>query len=127
MPLGSQVHAGSELVGDAGQTMQKIMQSVQRVTDLMSEISAATVQQSSGIDLINQAAAEIEGVTRQNARLVKETALAASSLQLQSQQLAESVAVFKVSDAGDIQAEALLPENGRNDGAMVVPGAYLTC
>ncbi|WP_233808782.1 methyl-accepting chemotaxis protein [Paraburkholderia sp. HP33-1] len=90
------VQAGSELVGKAGQTMQQIMQSVQRVTDLMREISRATTDQSNGIDLINQTAAEIEGVTRQNATLVNETAQAASSLQEQSEQLAELVAVFKV-------------------------------
>jgi methyl-accepting chemotaxis protein len=101
----SEVHAGSELVGAAGKTMQEIMQSVRRVTDLMSEISAATAEQSSGIDQINQAAAEIEEGTRQNARLVKETADAASSLQQQSEQLAELVAVFKVSTVELVQTK----------------------
>jgi methyl-accepting chemotaxis protein len=90
------VQAGSELAGKAGQTMQEIMQSVQRVTDLMREISNATTEQSNGIDSINQTAAEIEGVTRQNTTLVRETAQAAGGLQQQSEQLAELVAVFKV-------------------------------
>ncbi|ADG18142.1 methyl-accepting chemotaxis sensory transducer [Paraburkholderia atlantica] len=92
----AQVQAGSELAGEAGQTMQEILQSVQRVTDLMREIRSATTEQSNGIDLINQTAAEIEGVTRQNATLVKETAQAANSLQQQSEQLADLVALFKV-------------------------------
>ncbi|MBB5497613.1 methyl-accepting chemotaxis protein [Paraburkholderia sp. MM5384-R2] len=92
-----QVQAGSELAAKAGQTMEEITQSVQRMTDLIREISSATAEQSNGIDLINQTAAEIETVTRQNTTLVKETAQAASSLQRQSEQLAELVAVFKVS------------------------------
>lgn len=95
----SQIQAGSELVAVTGKTMQEIMQSVQRVTGVMGEISGATAEQSVGIDQINQAASEIEGVTRQNAQLVKDASDAAGSLREQSQLLAEMVAVFKLGDS----------------------------
>ena len=91
-----QVDAGNRLVADAGKTMDDILRSVHTVTGLMSEISAASAEQSSGIDQINLAANEVERVTRQNADLVKDTAEAAASMQRQTQQLTEMMSVFKV-------------------------------
>ena len=93
------VDAGSKLVGEAGNTMAEIVASVQRVTDIMAEISLATQEQSSGIDQINQAIGQMDQVTQQNAALVEEAAAAAESLQEQSGQLAEVVSVFKLDGA----------------------------
>ncbi|APA68079.1 methyl-accepting chemotaxis protein [Janthinobacterium sp. 1_2014MBL_MicDiv] len=90
------VDAGSKLVAEAGSTMAEIVSSVQRVTDIMAEISLATQEQSSGIDQINQAIGQMDQVTQQNAALVEEAAAAAESLQEQSGQLAGVVSVFKL-------------------------------
>ena len=93
------VDAGSKLVAEAGNTMAEIVASVQRVTDIMAEISLATQEQSSGIDQINQAIGQMDQVTQQNAALVEEAAAAAESLQEQSGQLAGVVSVFKLDGA----------------------------
>ena len=93
------VDAGSKLVAEAGSTMAEIVSSVQRVTDIMAEISLATQEQSSGIDQINQAIGQMDQVTQQNAALVEEAAAAAESLQEQSGQLAQVVSVFKLDGA----------------------------
>ncbi|CAB3865810.1 methyl-accepting chemotaxis protein [Achromobacter sp. CF-sbj1-Ac2-l] len=97
----SKVGAGSEQVERAGATMQEIVASVKRVTDIMGEISAASEEQSSGIDQVNRAVSQMDEVTQQNAALVEEAAAAAGSLQEQAQRLAEAVAVFKI-NAGDV-------------------------
>ena len=95
------VGAGSQQVERAGATMQEIVASVKRVTDIMGEISAASEEQSSGIDQVNRAVSQMDEVTQQNAALVEEAAAAAGSLQEQSQRLAEAVAVFKI-NAGEV-------------------------
>ena len=81
--------------------MQEIVASVKRVTDIMGEISAASEEQSSGIDQVNRAVSQMDEVTQQNAALVEEAAAAAGSLQEQAQRLAEAVAVFKI-NAGEV-------------------------
>ena len=103
------VDAGSKLVAEAGSTMAEIVSSVQRVTDIMAEISLATQEQSSGIDQINQAIGQMDQVTQQNAALVEEAAAAAESLQEQSGQLAEVVSVFKLDGAQAVRAAATAP------------------
>ncbi|MGK5047778.1 methyl-accepting chemotaxis protein [Janthinobacterium sp. GB4P2] len=105
------VDSGSKLVAEAGNTMAEIVASVQRVTDIMAEISLATQEQSSGIDQINQAIGQMDQVTQQNAALVEEAAAAAESLQEQSGQLAEVVSVFKLdgAQAPAAQAKAAAP------------------
>ena len=102
----TKVGAGSQQVERAGATMQEIVASVKRVTDIMGEISAASEEQSSGIDQVNRAVSQMDEVTQQNAALVEEAAAAAGSLQEQAQRLAEAVAVFKINAGGVIDVPA---------------------
>jgi methyl-accepting chemotaxis protein len=95
----AKVGAGTRLVGEAGATMQDVVASVQRVSDIMTEISAASREQSIGIEQVNGAIAEMDQVTQQNAALVEEAAAATESMQEQAQNLAQAVSVFKL-DAG---------------------------
>jgi len=97
----SKVGAGSQQVERAGATMQEIVASVKRVTDIMGEISAASDEQSSGIEQVNRAVTQMDEVTQQNAALVEEAAAAAGSLQEQAQKLAQAVSVFKI-NAGEV-------------------------
>ena len=94
-----QVETGSRLVEQAGSTMDEVVASVRRVTDIMAEISAASREQSAGIAQVNQAIAQMDQVTQQNAALVEEAAAAAESLQDQAGHLSQVVGVFRV-DAG---------------------------
>ncbi|MCU6433977.1 methyl-accepting chemotaxis protein [Undibacterium sp. Jales W-56] len=92
----AQVESGSKLVAQAGGTMDEIVTSVKRVTDIMSEIMLATKEQSSGIGQVNQAIGQMDQVTQQNAALVEEAAAAAQSLQEQASHLAQTVSAFKL-------------------------------
>ena len=91
------VETGSKLVGEAGSTIQEVVQQVKRVTDIMSEISAASMEQSSGIEQVNTAVTQMDEVTQQNAALVEQAAAAAESLQEQAEVLADAVSVFRLS------------------------------
>mgnify|MGYP001331263290 FL=1 len=91
------VEVGSKLVESAGKTMEDIVASVKRVTDIMGEITAASMEQSSGIEQVNQAIMQMDQVTQQNAALVEEAAAAAESMKTQAAQLAETVGVFALS------------------------------
>lgn len=93
------VDAGSKLVGEAGATMEEIVASVTRVTDIMSEITSATREQIAGIEQINQAISEMDDVTQQNAALVEQAAAAAQSLQDQARHQANAVSVFRMKNA----------------------------
>jgi methyl-accepting chemotaxis protein len=90
------VALGSTLVNNAGATMDEVVASVKRVTDIMAEISAAGREQELGIAQINQAVIEMDTVTQQNAALVEEAAAAAESLQVQAGTLVDVVSVFKL-------------------------------
>lgn len=90
------VDVGMGLVANAGTTMNDIVQSVQRVTDVVNEITAAASEQSGGIATVNSAIANLDEMTQQNAALVEQSAAAAQSMQEQAQQLAEAVAQFKL-------------------------------
>ena len=92
-----QVTIGNRLVGQAGSTMSEIVDSVRRVSDIMGEISTATREQTEGIAQINDAVAQMDSVTQQNAALVEQAAAAAGSLQQQAAHLTEAVQVFKLS------------------------------
>jgi methyl-accepting chemotaxis protein len=91
------VELGNCLVSEARQTMTEIMQSVQGVTTIMGEITAASREQSSGIDQVNQAVSHMDKATQQNAALVEQAAAAAASLDEQSVQLSRAVSVFQLS------------------------------
>jgi methyl-accepting chemotaxis protein len=93
------VETGSRLVASAGHTMEEIVQSVKRVTDIMAEISAASKEQSSGIEEVNSAVIQMDKMTQQNAALVEQAAAAAKSMEDQTDSLAGMVAAFKLADA----------------------------
>jgi len=98
------VENGAKLVEEAGRTMEEIVASVKRVTDIMAEIAAASVEQSSGIEQVNQAITQMDEVTQQNAALVEEAAAAAESLEEQAQNLAQAVSLFRLQQAGSALA-----------------------
>ncbi|NIJ69829.1 methyl-accepting chemotaxis protein [Xanthomonas sp. 60] len=93
------VSQGSALVRKAGATMGEIVASVQRVTDIMSEISAASQEQSAGIEQVNQTVVQMDETTQQNAALVEEATAAARAMEEQAAQLSDAVSVFKLDDA----------------------------
>ena len=95
----SNVESGARLVSDAGATMREIVSSVQRVSDVIGEITAAAVEQSSGIGQVNLAVNEIDEMTQQNAALVEQSAAAAESLKDQAQRLSQAVGQFNLGAA----------------------------
>jgi methyl-accepting chemotaxis protein len=99
------VEEGSKQVAEAGRTMDEIVGSVRRVTDIMGEITAASQEQTSGIEQINQAITQMDQVTQQNAALVEEASAAAQSLQEQAGSLVQSVSIFKL-DANALATRA---------------------
>jgi methyl-accepting chemotaxis protein len=98
------INAGSALVAEAGTTMDKVVESVSRVTQIMGAITEASSEQSTGIGHVNQAITEMDSVTQQNAALVEQAAAAAGSMQEQAAHLAQLVARFRL--AGDSGAAA---------------------
>ena len=100
------VETGSRLVEGAGSTMQEVVQAVQRVTDMIGEITAASQEQSAGVAQVNQAVGQLDQMTQQNAALVEQSAAAAHSLREQAQQLAQAVSAFKVAGMATGQVPA---------------------
>jgi methyl-accepting chemotaxis protein len=92
------VEGGTALVSQAGETMNEIVSSVQRVTDIMGGITTAAAEQSDGIAQVNAAISQLDQMTQQNAALVEESAAAASSMKDQAQSLAGLVATFKLEE-----------------------------
>jgi methyl-accepting chemotaxis protein len=92
------VAAGSALVGEAGHTMEEIVASVKRVTDIMGEITAASQEQTSGIEQINQAVSQMDQATQQNAALVEEASAASQAIVEQAQALNGMIARYDVGD-----------------------------
>jgi methyl-accepting chemotaxis protein len=103
----SKVDTGSSLVREAGSTMGEIVDSVRRVADILTEITAASQEQSAGIEQINQAITQMDDVTQQNAALVEQAAAASQAMQDQAARLAEAVAVFRLD--GGAPARAMTP------------------
>ncbi|WP_045767429.1 methyl-accepting chemotaxis protein [Xanthomonas albilineans] len=109
----SQVSNGSALVRQAGQTMNEIVSSVQRVTNIMSEIASASQEQSAGIDQVSQTVTQMDEATQQNAALVEEATAAARSMEEQAGQLIESVSIFRVApSAPDMHPSSSPPVAG---------------
>ena len=100
------VQGGSRLVADAGKTMDEIVSSVQRVSDIIGEITAASAEQSDGIGQINGAVTQLDQMTQQNAALVEESAAAAQSLKQQAARLASVVDTFRLAGDGTVAASA---------------------
>ncbi|SDS13238.1 methyl-accepting chemotaxis sensory transducer with Cache sensor [Pseudomonas oryzae] len=92
------VAAGSSLADQAGSTMQDVVEAIQRVTDIMGEISAASREQSAGVSQVGLAITQMDHATQQNAALVEEMAAAATSLHSQAEELVQTVALFKVGE-----------------------------
>jgi methyl-accepting chemotaxis protein len=114
------VNIGYKQVESAGNTMSEIVDAVKRVTDIMGEISAASTEQSQGIEQVNSAIAKMDEATQQNAALVEEAAAAAESLQDQASSLTQSVAVFRLSGgSGRIAAPVVGKGSGRDARAPV--------
>ncbi|MGV7207265.1 methyl-accepting chemotaxis protein [Oxalobacteraceae bacterium A2-2] len=95
----NQVQIGNRLVEQAGATMQDVVGSVRRVTDIMAEIMMASREQSAGIEQINQAVMQMDDVTQQNAALVEEAAAAAQAMQVQVNNLNQAVGAFRTGQA----------------------------
>jgi len=114
------VGEGSRLVQQAGATMAEIVGSVKRVTDIMAEISAASAEQSTGIEQVNQTITQMDETTQQNAALVEEATAAARSMEDQAQQLAEAVGRFKIADTAAPVAAAASPARSAGS-AMAAP------
>jgi methyl-accepting chemotaxis protein len=97
---------GSKLVGQAGETMEEVVASVKRVTDIMSDIASASAEQSAGIEQVNLSIIEMDGMTQQNAALVEEAAAAFQSLQDQAAELQRVVSIFKLAEGEEPAVEA---------------------
>jgi methyl-accepting chemotaxis protein len=119
----AKVQDGSRLVEEAGRTTQDIVTSIKRVTDIMAEISAASLEQSSGIEQVNTAITQMDDVTQQNAALVEEAAAAAESLEEQAQQLVAVVARFTLEDAKGSAPVAKEKRKLTRSGAVPQQGA----
>lgn len=92
----SHVAAGSQLVSNAGTTMDEIVRSVKRVTDIMGEIASASAEQSTGIEQVNVAVTQMDEVTQQNAALVEQATAAAQSMADQAESLRAAVSIFRI-------------------------------
>jgi methyl-accepting chemotaxis protein len=105
----TKVDEGSQQVAEAGRTMDAIVQSVQRVSDLVAEITAASQEQSAGIDQVHQAITMMDQVTQQNAALVEEATAATGALKAQAGDLASAVSVFRIEGGQSARAAAPAP------------------
>ncbi len=92
----TRVGTGSALVAQAGQTIDEVVRSVQRVSEVVTDISAAGQEQSQGIEEVNNAITQMDETTQQNAALVEQAAAAAQSMQEQAARLSEAVSVFRL-------------------------------
>ncbi|MEX8194679.1 methyl-accepting chemotaxis protein [Comamonas guangdongensis] len=129
----SKVQEGSHQVDEAGQTMDEIVMSVRRVTDIMGEISVASHQQTSGIEQVTQAVTQMDQMTQQNAALVEEAAAATDALRGQAAALAETVSFFKLGQVSAVgmsspalaPARAAMPQAATKAGLATKPLATM--
>lgn len=118
------VEQGSTLVDQAGSTMAEVVGAIKRVTDLMGEISAASNEQSQGVNQVGESVTQMDQVTQQNAALVEEMAAAASSLNGQAQELVNAVAFFQLSAAEESAARAKPASSLPSSGKAASPRAF---
>ena len=116
----TQVNAGTTLVQQAGTTMNDVVSSVARVTDMMSEITSASQEQRVGIDQVNEAIAQMDQVTQQNAALVEEAAAAAASMQDQAARLAQAAAGFRLGGQVSRRPQLAARKPGRAPAALTM-------
>ncbi|HEY0504578.1 MAG TPA: methyl-accepting chemotaxis protein [Lysobacter sp.] len=113
-----EVQQGTQLVDQAGRTMEEIVTSVKKVTDIIADISAASQEQSAGIEQVNNAITQMDEGTQQNAALVEQASAAARSMEQQAEQLVRTVAVFRLAhSAGDTRATRTLVAEALEDVA----------
>ena len=115
------VATGTKLVESAGETMGEIVTSVKRVSDIIAEITAASQEQSSGIDQVSQAITQMDQVTQQNAALVEQAAAAAESMRDQAAAMAQVVSVFVVEATGHTAPAATPPRTAPTKGSGSMP------
>ncbi|MDI1261240.1 methyl-accepting chemotaxis protein [Aquabacterium sp.] len=120
------VDSGSKLVQDAGNSMTEIMTSVNRVSDIIGEISAASTEQSTGIGQVNQSITELDQMTQQNAALVEESAAAAESLKDQAGRLAQAVSAFKLGSHQTAKPSVATPVSAKVEASTVIAKAQTT-
>ena len=99
------VDAGGKLVGGAGESMDDVVTSIQLVSSIMNEIATASLEQSAGIEQVNQAIAQMDDITQQNAALVEQAAAASESLQMQAEKLEELMKTFRLARVGKTPAK----------------------
>ncbi len=122
----SKVEQGTEQVAAAGKTMNEIVDSIQRVTDIMGEITAASNEQTRGIEQVNIAIGQMDQVTQQNAALVEQAAAASLSLQEQARALTQVVSVFRLDPAAGLESVSPIlkditpPESGQEQAVLSV-------
>lgn len=109
------VDAGGKLVDQAGKTMDEIVTSVKHVADIMSDITAASQEQSGDIEEVNRAIGQMDEMTQQNAALVEQAAAAAQSMQQQAATLAQAVTVFKLDATAASTKVAIFAPAGSNE------------
>ena len=115
------VDAGTRLVDQAGATMEQVVESIRRVTDIMAEITHASAEQTGGIEQVNAAIGQMDEATQQNAALVEESAAAAGAMQEQAAKLAQVVGVFKVEEHAVPAPKASTPARPARAEAAAVP------
>jgi len=119
------IASGSALAHEAGATMQEVVASVQKVTDIIGAISMASTEQERGIQQANAAIADMDGVTQQNAALVEEAAAAADAMQMKARELAESVGYFRLDGVQGGAAPAGKPLHGKGPQGGAAPAGRL--
>ncbi len=108
---------GSDLVDQSGKTLEEIVSSVKRVTDIIAEITAASEEQAGGIDQVNKAVMQMDETTQQNAALVEETTSASQSMQDQAKDLMRQVEVFKVKDGQEARGRGRVERETEGNGS----------
>lgn len=103
----SQIQGGTRLVGESGKTLEDIVISIKKVSDIVAEIAMASEEQSQGIAQVNQAVMQMDEMTQQNASLVEEAAAASEAMGAQAEELRNSVEFFKVNGTSDIHVERI--------------------